>query len=317
MQPKKFAFALVAFFAVASAPPAATAPLERRLALVIGNSSYKSGPLATPANDAGLIAQSLQAAGFDVVGARDLDESSLREAFRDFLAKTSEAGPDTLAAVYFAGYGLQLDGENYLLPTNASIVRAQDITVQAFRVSDFMRDLAALHLKATIVILDAARANPYSVVHDQPLASGLAWARPDSGMLIAFNAMPGTVAGRDQQGYGPYAKALAEMLSRRRLLACHHIRTRALACQRIDKAARRSHGTHQISKPKSPSSKPILTRRHGRIRRIRSVRGRWATSALRMPIWSPCCAIHLTATEIILQLIHAIQWRSASARFWR
>jgi uncharacterized caspase-like protein len=213
MQPNMtLTLALLAFLAVASAPPAETAPLERRVALVIGNASYEFGALPTPANDAGLIAQSLQAAGFDVVGARDLDEDTLRDAFQGFIDNVSKAGPDTVAAVYFAGYGLQFKGENYLLPINASIVVEKDIPAQALRVSDYTRALGALHLKATIVVLDAARASPFSVGGDQPLAGGLAWLRPESSMLIAFNAMPGTVADRDQHGYGPYAKALAEML---------------------------------------------------------------------------------------------------------
>src|SRR5438034_10710850 len=68
------------------------AQAEKRIALVIGNAAYQAGALATPANDAGLIAQTLQAAGFDVVGARDLDQNSLRRAFRDFLEKATGAG---------------------------------------------------------------------------------------------------------------------------------------------------------------------------------------------------------------------------------
>src|SRR3982074_569020 len=68
---------------------------EKRIALVVGNANYSSGALPTPANDAGLIAQTLQAAGFDVVGVRDLDQDSLRRTFRDFIAKVSAAGPDT------------------------------------------------------------------------------------------------------------------------------------------------------------------------------------------------------------------------------
>jgi Caspase domain len=67
---------------------------EKRIALVVGNANYSSGALPTPANDAGLIAQTLQAAGFDVVGVRDLDQDSLRRTFRDFIAKASAAGPD-------------------------------------------------------------------------------------------------------------------------------------------------------------------------------------------------------------------------------
>src|SRR4030081_3913372 len=88
---------LMAIFAVAVAAPAAAAPSEKRLALGIGNASYRAKTLATPANDAGLIAQTLQAAGFEVMGARDLDQDSLRHAFRDFVEKATSSGPDTVA----------------------------------------------------------------------------------------------------------------------------------------------------------------------------------------------------------------------------
>src|SRR6266568_261575 len=111
----KIPFFFVAVLAALSWSPAGAAPSEKRLALVIGNASYKAGTLATPANDAGLIAQTLQAAGFDVVGARDLDQDSLRRALRDFLEKAAAAGPDTVAFVYLAGHGLQLEGENYVV----------------------------------------------------------------------------------------------------------------------------------------------------------------------------------------------------------
>ena len=93
-----------------------------RIALVIGNATYRDAALATSANDAGLVAQTLQAAGFDVVGARDLDGQSLRTALRDFLDKASAAGPDMQAFVYLAGRGVQYDGDNYfcLLYTSPS-----------------------------------------------------------------------------------------------------------------------------------------------------------------------------------------------------
>ena len=203
--------ALLTFLAVAFAPAEGAAQTEKRMALVIGNAAYQTGALATPANDAGLIAQTLQAAGFDVVGARDLDEDSLRHAFRDFVDSASKAGPETVVAVYFAGYGLQLEGENYLVPIDANIGRDSDVPVRSLRLSDYTHALAALHLKATIVVLDAARANPFSA-SGQPLAGGLALVEPEPGTLIAYNATPGTVAPEGQDGYGPYAKALAEMI---------------------------------------------------------------------------------------------------------
>ena len=206
----KLTLALVAFLIVL-APQAGSAQTEKRIALVIGNGAYQTGPLATPANDAGLIAQTLQAAGFDVVGARDLDTDSLTHAFRDFIDSASKAGPETVVAIYFAGYGMQLEGENYLLPIDATITRDTDIPLHGLRLSDYTHALAGLGLKAAIVVLDAARANPFQVT-GQPLAGGLALIDPEPGELIAFNAMPGTVAPDVQDGYGPYAKALAEMM---------------------------------------------------------------------------------------------------------
>src|SRR5438445_413993 len=116
---------LLAAFGLVSA--AFAQPAENRIALVIGNAAYQAGALQTPANDAGLVAQTLQAAGFDVVGARDLDIATLRSSFREFLDKARASGPDTVALVYFAGHGLQFEGENYLVPVDARIARDSDV----------------------------------------------------------------------------------------------------------------------------------------------------------------------------------------------
>src|SRR5499427_168788 len=190
-------------------PSAASA--EKRFALVIGNAGYQVGALTTPANDAGLIAQTLQAAGFHVVGARDLDQDSLRRAFRDFLEKATNSGPDTVAFIYVSGYGLQLEGENYIVPIDAKIARDSEVTAEALRISDYTRPLAALKLKAGIVVLDLARANPFAR-SGPSLAGGLALVEPEPGLLVAFNAAPGTVAPEGQGPYGAYAPALAEMI---------------------------------------------------------------------------------------------------------
>src|SRR2546428_6991362 len=202
----KLALALFAFVFVTA--PSHAAPAERRIALVVGNANYQAGALQTPANDAGLIAQALQAAGFDVVGARDLDQDSLRRALRDFLEKATAAGPDTVAFVYVGGYGVQLEGENYFVPIDAKIARDSDVAAEAIRMSDYIRPLAALKLKAGIVVLDAARANPFAK-SGPPLAGGLALVEPEPGMLIAFSAAPGTVAAEGTGPYGAYAPALA------------------------------------------------------------------------------------------------------------
>ncbi|MDX8459141.1 caspase family protein [Mesorhizobium humile] len=201
---------VLVIFAVGSAA-GALAQGEKRLAFVIGNGAYQSGELATAANDGGLIAQTLQAAGFDVVGARDVDQESLRGALRDFLGKVSAAGPDAVVFVYLAGRGVQFEGENYFLPVDAQIANPADVPLQAMRLSDVTKSLAGLPAKVNIVVLDAARPNDFPQM-SQPLAGGLALLDPDPNMLIAFNAAPGTVAPEGKGPYGAYAQALAEMI---------------------------------------------------------------------------------------------------------
>ncbi|MBR1168895.1 caspase family protein [Bradyrhizobium sp. DASA03005] len=208
---KVFLCLLLAVLAVGLPQQARAQQQEKRIALVVGNGAYAKSPLATTANDAGLIAQTLQAAGFDVVGARDLDGDTLRKSLRDFIQKAQASGPGTVAMIYLAGYGVQLAGENYFIPVDSNISRDTDIPTEALRISDYARQLASIPLKANIVVLDAARAQPF-IEGGQPIASGLALVEPEPNMLIAFNAAPGTVAPEEPGPYGIYAQSLAEMI---------------------------------------------------------------------------------------------------------
>jgi uncharacterized caspase-like protein len=205
-------FVLVCATVLAASIAEAQQPEQNpRIALVIGNATYPDEALATTANDAGLVAQTLQAAGFDVVGARDLDGQSLRTALRDFLDKAAAAGPDMQAFVYLAGRGVQLNGDNYFVPVDARINRDADVAIEAVPISDFVHALTTIPGRARIVVLDAARANQYA--HEgRPLAPGLALVDPEPGSLIAFNAAPGTLAGEEQGPYGVYGKTLAGVL---------------------------------------------------------------------------------------------------------
>src|SRR5216683_2065329 len=208
---RNFVLTILSVLLLVNLASASAQAAEKRIALVVGNANYSSGTLPTPANDAGLIAQTLQAAGFDVVGVRDLDQDSLRRTFRDFIAKVSAAGPDTVSFIYLSGYGLQLEGENYFVPTDANIARDVNVSSEALRLSDYTKPLAALGIKVSIVVLDGARAVPLAK-SGPPLASGLALVEPDPGTLIAFNAAPGTVAPDEAGPYSSYAQALAEMM---------------------------------------------------------------------------------------------------------
>jgi uncharacterized caspase-like protein len=182
-----------------------------RIALVIGEAAYPDATLPTAANDAGLVAQVLQAAGFDVVGARDLDQKSVRESLRDFLDKANAAGPDMQAFVYISGRALQYSGDNYLAPVDARIVRDSDVPIEAVKITDFTHALAAAPGLARVVVIDGARPNPYAQ-QGQPLAGGLALVDPEPGSVIAFNAAPGAIGVQDAGDYGVYAKSLAGLM---------------------------------------------------------------------------------------------------------
>ncbi len=203
---------LVALFALAAAawlPARAQSDAGVRLALVIGNGAYREAPLPTAANDAGLVAQTLAAAGFDVTGARDLGGDDLRAAFRDFLGKAGASGPDGIAVVYLAGRAVQVDGENYFVPVDAKIAHEADVPIETLRLADFNRALAALPIRAKVVLIDGAYADAAA---PGPLAAGLALMEAEQGELLAFNAAPGTAAPIPSQSYGIYAQTLTQFM---------------------------------------------------------------------------------------------------------
>ena len=152
---------------------AAAQQQEKRVALVIGNGAYAKGPLATTANDAGLIAQNLQAAGFDVIGARDLDADSLRKSFA-ISCRRSRASPRTPSQwSYLSGYGVQLAGENYFIPVDLTSIATPTFRPRRFGSATTPR-LASVPLKANIFVLDAARQQPF-IEGGHQIASGLRW----------------------------------------------------------------------------------------------------------------------------------------------
>src|SRR5467141_778998 len=140
-----FSFCLMLFSGLAGVlSPASAQQQEKRIALVVGNGAYAKSPLATAANDAGLIAQTLQAAGFDVIGARDLDGDTLRHTLRDLVQKATASGQDPVALVDLGGHDLQYGGHNYFALIDPNIKRDADVPVEGVRVSDYIRQLGSL-----------------------------------------------------------------------------------------------------------------------------------------------------------------------------
>ena len=186
--------------------------IEPRIAFVVGNSAYERRPIENALNDAGLVAEALRSIGFDIVEGADLGQQDFLRSFGEFLGKVEAAGPEAIAFVYFSGYGVAFEGENFLVPVDARLERDSDIPLRALRLSDLMRSLAASPARAKVFAIDAARPLPFNF-RDAPLAIGLAALEAPQGVLVGFSAGPGTVAqDPPPPSYGTFATALAEML---------------------------------------------------------------------------------------------------------
>jgi uncharacterized caspase-like protein len=107
------------------------AAAETRIALVIGNSSYASGPLPNPANDAQMMADTLNTLGFEVIARRNADQNTMKRAIQEFGSRLEKGGPSAVGLFYYAGHGVQLNGRNYLIPTTAQIDREGDVEIEA------------------------------------------------------------------------------------------------------------------------------------------------------------------------------------------
>jgi hypothetical protein len=184
---------------------------ENRLALVIGQSAYRSvQALPNPANDARAVSQLLTDSGFEVTTASDLAQNQMREAVSDFAAKVAAKGPDSVALVFYAGHGLQIDGENFLLPVDIDPKREADIPLQGVRLNDLLNTLTSVPSKMRIMLLDACRNDPFAEI-GKTAGHGLAIidARTGvSGTFVSFSTSPGAVAEDGDGADSPYTTAL-------------------------------------------------------------------------------------------------------------
>jgi uncharacterized caspase-like protein len=184
---------------------------ENRIALVIGNSAYQAvTALPNPANDAKAMTRFLSSAGFQVLQAPNLTQGDMRKTLSDFASVVAEKGPDTIALVFYAGHGLQVDGENYLIPVDARINREADVPLQATRLADVMNALASVPTKARFVFMDACRNNPFSEIN-KTTGRGLAIVDAPNGSLVSYSTAPGTEALDGDGMNSPYTSALIKI----------------------------------------------------------------------------------------------------------
>jgi len=196
----RYAFALFACLALAASAADAA---DRRIALVIGNSAYKHEPLVNPGNDARLIGQALRDSGFTVTELRNLNQTTMRRAIRDFGDELAKGG---IGLFYYSGHGMQYKGKNFLVPVGNDIQREDEIADQSVDVTLLLEKMRTANNALNILILDACRNNPFGAVG--PASAGLAPMDAPARTIIAFSTAPGQFAADGTGDNSIYTKNL-------------------------------------------------------------------------------------------------------------
>jgi tetratricopeptide (TPR) repeat protein len=198
------------------AKPAAAMPGEKRVALVVGNSTYRAAPaLPNARRDADAVAAALRHVGFETVNlASDLPKEKFVDALRAFARLSEQAD---WALIYYAGHGIELNGINYLIPVDARLETDRDVQFETLPLDQLLSAVEGAR-KLRIILLDACRENPFARQMRRTLASrsigrGLARVEPDGGTLVAYAAKHGEVALDGEGGNSPFVTALVRHIA--------------------------------------------------------------------------------------------------------
>ncbi len=185
-----------------------------RVALVVGNGDYapEIGKLKNPVNDAQLVADTLTGLGFEVSLVTDADQKAMKRAIREFGQKLRETGPNGIGLFYYAGHGVQVDGENFLLPIGAEIQAEGDVELEAVSASSILSQMQFAGNAVNLAFLDACRNNPLTRSFRSG-ARGLARVDAPRGSFVGYSTAPGDVSVDGESNNSPYALALVEELN--------------------------------------------------------------------------------------------------------
>lgn len=189
------------------APPASA---ETRIALVIGNGAYEKVPeLPNPPRDAADIGRALERLNFKVSQIKNANAQEMRRAVVDF-GRAAEGSE--MAVVFYAGHGMEVGGENWLIPVSAELRSDADIESEAVSLRSISLQVSKAR-QLGLVILDACRNNPFAAKMKRSLATravarGLAPTEPSDNVLIAYAARDGTTASDGDGRNSPFTNAL-------------------------------------------------------------------------------------------------------------
>jgi hypothetical protein len=187
---------------------------QPRTALVIGNADYPEDALANPVNDATDIAEALRSLGFEVTLVLDADLREMEEALDTFNRQLNRGG---VGVFYYAGHGVQVEGENYLIPLTATLDRQNDVRYEAVPLGKVLNTMEDSEAQVKVVIIDACRDNPFYRrwrSGDRTLSSerGLAFEVPPEGTIISFATGPDDVAADGEGRNSPFTASLLQYI---------------------------------------------------------------------------------------------------------
>ena len=200
-----------------SPPQNASAPraVGQRVALVIGNSRYSNvAQLLNPKNDAEALGKALRAVGFNNVMLKtDLSREQLNAALQEFASLADKA---EWAVIYYAGHGIEVGGNNYLVPVDAKFSSDRDVSFEAVTLDQALQSVEGAS-KLRLVILDACRDNPFVAKMKKSsgtrsVGKGLGNIEPEGATLVAYAAKHGQTAEDGQSGNSPFATALIKQI---------------------------------------------------------------------------------------------------------
>ncbi len=214
-----FFFLLLTLFIDASSDRAIyrkTYGKENKVALVIGNSNYTHfSPLKNTLHDAEDIQQILKSKGFDVLYLKDGDLESMESMVEKFAAKLRKGG---VGFFYYAGHGLEVEGNNYLVPVGANISSKNKVKYKSLPINMVIDEMEDSHNRLNIIVLDACRNDPFSNDRDIGGSGGLAQINNAKGMYIAFATAPGETASDGKSGKnGLFTKHLIKNIGQKNL----------------------------------------------------------------------------------------------------
>lgn len=185
---------------------------QKKIALLMGNAAYESSPLKNPINDVRSMETSLKNLGFEVVKVENVGQKEMKKSIDEFGVKL-KAGKYDVALFFYAGHGLQIKGNNFIMPVDANIKQEQDVEYECVEAGRILAKMEGSDTKVNIIIMDACRDNPFEKSWSRSTkGNGLAMMDAPVGSIVCYATSPGKTASDGSGANGLYTEQLLKFM---------------------------------------------------------------------------------------------------------